>query len=150
MRSGAAMADWRDEIEKAREDAARAREEAERLRQETRELERRLRHEDRDRRREERQAEREERHRRGGPHEPGWKPPGLPDLPTPGFGPEAVEGARSEQSFSLGLTAPPTWIETCGKPGGNESVVVVSAGSRLPAGVWTGTSWGTSTTLSTS
>jgi hypothetical protein len=56
----------------------------------------------------------------------------------------------AEQSVSLGLASAPTWIEIVGKPSSNELLMLASAGSRLYAGVWNGTSWGNTTTLENS
>lgn len=56
----------------------------------------------------------------------------------------------AEQSFSLGLSGVPTWMEIAAEPSSNELVLVVSEGSRLSAGVWNGSSWGNSTLLESS
>jgi hypothetical protein len=56
----------------------------------------------------------------------------------------------SEQSFSIGLSSAPTWLEIIGKPGANELILVAASGSSLRAGVWDGTSWGNSTSLESS
>lgn len=53
----------------------------------------------------------------------------------------------SEQSFSMGLTSVPLWMEIAGKPGSNEMVLLASSGGSLRAAVWDGTSWGNTTTL---
>jgi hypothetical protein len=52
-----------------------------------------------------------------------------------------------EQSFSIGLSSAPTWLEIIGKPAANEMVLVAASGSSLRAGIWNGTSWGNSTSL---
>lgn len=112
------MADWRDDLERAREEAQKAREEANRLRQEARELARRLRQEGRDR-------AREERHRERGEARPfAW-------------GPDLGDGARAEQSFSLegvrqvliDQTAGRVTIRPCQE---GETPGVVSIGSKSP------------------
>lgn len=56
----------------------------------------------------------------------------------------------TEQSFNPGLAAAPDWIELSARPGSNEVVAVIAAGSRLHGAVWNGSSWGNFATLTTS
>jgi hypothetical protein len=55
-----------------------------------------------------------------------------------------------EQTVSLGLVSPPSWMELVGKAGSNQLLLLVAAGSRLHAAVWDGAAWGHMATLETS
>ncbi len=97
------MANWREDLQKAHEEARKAREEADRLRREARELEHRLRQESR----EARQAERAER--RGQP--PFVRPPDFDRRSMPGD----TGDARTEETFDLSGVRTVTFDQGAGK-----------------------------------
>ncbi len=54
---------------------------------------------------------------------------------------EFTTASPSEQTFAMGLNAPPKWIELIPKKGSNEILLLVSTTDRLYAAIWNGTSF---------
>jgi hypothetical protein len=55
-----------------------------------------------------------------------------------------------EQSFSMGFSSPPQWMEIAARPRSDELVLVARSGGELRAAVWNGSSWGNVVSLDTS